>query len=79
MQQRIINRIKSDSHYRTYVGSNAPDLENTPTDAMIVTARQISKTIGANAMAGFSLCGTTVLRASKKRPQVPILALCPFK
>jgi pyruvate kinase len=79
MQQRIINRVESDSHYRTYVDSNAPDPENTPTDAMIVAARQISKTIGAKAMACFSLRGTTVLRASKKRPQVPILALCPFK
>jgi pyruvate kinase len=79
MQQRIINRVESDSHYRTYVDSNAPDPENTPTDAMIVAARQISKTIGAKAMACFSLRGTTVLCASKKRPQVPILALCPFK
>jgi pyruvate kinase len=72
MQQRIINRIESDSHYRTYVGSNAPNPENTPTDAMIVAAWQISKTIGAKAMVCFSLHGTTVLRASKKRPQVPI-------
>lgn len=79
MQQRIINRVESDRHYRTYVDSNAPDPDNTPTDAIIVAARQISKTIGAKAMACFSLRGTTVLRASKKRPQVPILALCPFK
>jgi pyruvate kinase len=79
MQQRIINHVKSDSHCRTYVDSNAPDPENTPTDAMIVAAQQISKTIRAKAMACFSLRGTTVLCASKKRPQVPILALCPFK
>ena len=56
-----------------------PEPENTPTDALIVAARQIAKTIGAKTMACFSLRGTTVLRASKKRPQVPILALCPFK
>lgn len=79
MQQRIINRVESDPHYRNYLDSNAPDPENTPTDAIIVAARQISKTIGAKAIACFSLRGTTVLRASKKRPNVPILALCPFK
>ena len=79
MQQRIINRVESDSHYRTFLDSNAPGPENTPTDAIIVAARQISKTIGAKAIACFSLRGTTVLRASKKRPNVPILALCPFK
>ena len=79
MQQRIINRVESDSHYRTFLDSNAPGPENTPTDAIIVAARQISKTIDAKAIACFSLRGTTVLRASKKRPSVPILALCPFK
>jgi pyruvate kinase len=79
MQQRIINRVESDSHYRTFLDSNAPGPENTPTDAIIVAARQISKTIGAKTIACFSLRGTTVLRASKKRPNVPILALCPFK
>lgn len=79
MQQRIINRVESDSHYRKFLDGNAPGPENTPTDAIIVAARQISKTIGAKAIACFSLRGTTVLRASKKRPNVPILALCPFK
>ncbi len=66
MQQRIINRVESDSHYRTFLDSNAPGPENTPTDAIIVAARQISKTINAKAIACFSLRGTTVLRASKK-------------
>jgi pyruvate kinase len=78
MQQRIINRVESDPHYRAYLDANAPDPEETPTDAMIVAARQISKTIKAKALVSFSLRGTTVLRASKKRPSVPILALCPF-
>lgn len=79
MQQRIINRVEKDAHYRQYMDSNAPDPDSTPTDAIIVAARQIAKTIGAKTIACFSLRGTTVLRASKKRPQVPILALCPFK
>jgi pyruvate kinase len=79
MQQRIINRVESDGHYRKMLEQNAPPPRNTPTDAIIVAARQVCKTINAKAIVSFSLRGTTVLRASKKRPSVPILALCPFK
>lgn len=79
MQQRIINRVEADPHYRSYLKQNAPEPENTPTDAIISAARQISKTINAKAMVCFSLRGSTVSRASKLRPSVPILALCPFK
>jgi len=79
MQQRIINRVESDTHYRSVLNQNEPEPDNTPTDAMIVASRQICKTINAKAIACFSLRGSTVLRASKKRPSVPILALCPFK
>ena len=79
MQQRIINRVESDPHYRSYLNANEPVPDSTPTDAIIVAARQISKTIGAKALVIFSLRGSTVLRASKQRPSVPIMALCPFK
>lgn len=79
MQQRIINRVEGDSHYRTYLEANTHAHDKTPTDAMIVAARQIAKTINAKAIVCFSLRGSTVLRASKKRPSVPIMALCPFK
>lgn len=79
MQQRIINRVEGDVHYRAYLNQNSPQPENTPTDAIITAARGISKTIQAKAMVCFSLRGSTVYRASKMRPTVPILALCPFK
>jgi pyruvate kinase len=79
MQQRIINRVEGDPHYRNYLDSSPVQPDRTPTDAMIVAARQIAKTIDAKAIVCFSLRGSTVNRASKKRPSVPILALCPFK
>ena len=79
MQQRIINRVESDPHYRTFLHTADFFPHQTPADALITAARQISKTIGAKAMVCFSLRGTTVLRASKTRPSVPILALCPRK
>ena len=79
MQQRIINRVEGDSHYRSYINQNSPTPDTTPTDAIITAGRQICSTINAKAMVCFSLRGTTVMRASKMRPSVPILALCPFK
>lgn len=79
MQQRIINRVESDSHYRTYLDNNAPVPGASATDAIINAARHIAKTIHAKAIVSFSLRGSTVLNASKSRPSVPVLALCPFK
>jgi pyruvate kinase len=79
MQQRIINRVESDTHYRTYLNQNAPTPDASATDAVITAAREIAKTINAKAVVCFSLRGSTVSRASKMRPSVPILALCPFK
>jgi pyruvate kinase len=79
MQQRIINRVESDPHYRSYINQHVPIPDTTPTDAIITAGRQICSTINAKAMVCFSLRGTTVSRASKMRPSVPILALCPYK
>jgi len=78
MQQKIINRVEGDRHYIKYLKDNAPPPENTATDSVTVAARQIAETVGAKAIVTFSLRGSTVLRASKKRPSVPIMALCPF-
>lgn len=79
MQQRIINRVESDGHYQGLMHAGDPVPDSTPTDSIIVAARQIAKTIKAKAIVCFSLRGSTVLRASKGRPSVPIMALCPFK
>mmetsp|Transcript_2106 Transcript_2106/g.3020 ORF Transcript_2106/g.3020 Transcript_2106/m.3020 type:complete len:587 (+) Transcript_2106:61-1821(+) len=80
MQQRIINRVESDPHYRSYLDSNTPlTKDENPTDAIIGAARHIAKSIHAKAVVCFSLRGSTVRSASKGRPPVPILALCPFK
>ncbi len=79
MQQRIINRVESDNHYKNVLASNQPSPEETPTDAIIVAARQIADTIRAKSIVCFSLRGSTVLRAAKGRPSVPILGITPFK
>jgi pyruvate kinase len=79
MQQRIINRVESDRHYRSVLASNQPSPDKTPADAIIAAAIQIAGTIQAKSIVCFSLRGSTVLRAAKGRPGVPILAISPFK
>jgi len=81
MQQRIINSVEGDLHYRNSNSLGQTDAipENTPADAIITAAKQIADTIKAKAIVSFSLRGSTVLRAAKGRPGVPILAISPFK
>lgn len=79
MQQRIINRVESDNHYRNQLAQNQPSPDSTPTDAIIAAAKQIADTINAKSIVCFSLRGSTVLRAAKGRPGVPILGISPFK
>jgi len=79
MQQRIINRVESDPHYHQYLKSFEPKHDNTAAAAIILAARQIARTINAKAIVSFTVGGTTALRASKKRPDVPILAISPLK
>ena len=79
MQQRIINRVEGDPHYHQYLQSFEPKHDNTSAAAIILAARQIARTVGAKAIVCFTVGGTTAQRASKKRPDVPILAISPLK
>jgi len=79
MQQRIINRVEGDPHYRGYLDQYKELPGESPTDAIIMAAGQIAQTVKAKAIVAFSLRGSTVLRASKGRPTVPILGITPFK
>lgn len=79
MQQRIINRVESDVHYRSYIDQLSMSKKDTAADAITTAARQIAQTTNAKAIVCFTLKGTTVLRASQERPTVPILGITPFK
>ena len=78
MQQRIINRVESDPHYHQYLQSYNPPQDDSAAAAIILAARQIARTVKAKAIVSFTVGGTTAQRASKKRPDVPILAISPL-
>lgn len=79
MQQRIINRVEGDRHYQQYLQSFEPEHDKSAAAAIILAARQIARTVGAKAIVSFTAGGSTALRASKKRPDVPILAISPVE
>jgi len=80
MQQRIINRVEGDPMYRMMTERNMEQVagwENTATDAVTQAAKQITDTLDAKAIVVFTNTGSTVMRASKLRPRVPILGISP--
>ncbi|CAJ1967230.1 unnamed protein product [Cylindrotheca closterium] len=79
MQQRIINRVESDPHYKKYLQAFDPENDGTAAAAIILAAKQIARTVNAKCIVTFTVGGSTAKRASKKRPDVPIMAVCPLK
>ncbi len=73
MMDRIMATVEQDPFYDPQAG--AP--EATGADALSAAARQVAGTLGASAIATYSVSGKTTLRASRVRPEVPILGLTP--
>lgn len=79
MQQRIINRVESDPHYQQYLKSYQSPADKSAASSLILAAKEIARNVGAKAIVCFTVGGTTAQRASKKRPDVPILAISPLE
>ena len=72
-------RVEADPGYNSQLDTNGNSCSSNPTDAITLAARQVANSIAAKSLVCFTLRGSTVLRASKGRPSVPILAITPFK
>jgi pyruvate kinase len=77
MMDRIVTRVERDPRYRRIMDAEHPDPEATPADAITAAARQVATTISAAAIVTYTTSGSTSLRASRERPDVPILCLTP--
>ncbi|MGB0935582.1 MAG: pyruvate kinase [Alphaproteobacteria bacterium] len=75
MMNRIITKVESDPIYREELNHKRYNPEPTEADAITMAANQVSRTISAKAIVTYTTIGSTTLRASRERPQVPILAL----
>ena len=75
MMDRIIDRVEQDSYWRSLRDASRPTPEHTVADAIADATRQISQTIGARAIAAYTMSGSTALRVARTRPDCPVLGL----
>lgn len=75
MMNRIIHRVERDALYRPLIDAQRREPQPTAEDAITAAAREAAHTVSAVAITTFTATGSTTLRASRERPDVPILGL----
>lgn len=73
----IAREVELDPNYTGIIHAQRSEPEATGADAISLAARQIAETLELCAIVCFTSSGTTGLRASRERAQIPILALSP--
>ena len=73
----IASRIERDPTYSGIIHAQRAEPEATGADAISAAARQIAETLQLSAVVCYTASGTTGQRASRERPNVPIIALSP--
>jgi pyruvate kinase len=76
MQQRVITRVETDPRWKLHTPSAMPS-DGTFSDALMKSACDMARTMKAKAMIVLSESGASVMRCSRERPDVPILAITP--
>lgn len=77
MMDRVAKSVESDPQYRSIIERDETRPETTSADAITLAARQVAETIDAAAIICYTNSGSTGLRASRERPNVPIMVLTP--
>ena len=75
MMDRIIGSVEQDELYRSYLDAYHATAERTSADAITLAAGQVAHILGAAAIVTYTTSGATCLRASRERPDRPILGL----
>ncbi len=77
MMNRIAETVEADPAYRVGIDMQRTEPEPTTADAMMAAAHSVTETIGVASIVCYTTSGSTGLRASRERPNVPILAFTP--
>lgn len=72
---RIIASVERDELYRSYLDAYQAQAERTAADAITLAAEQVAHTLQAAVIVTYTTSGATALRASRERPDRPILGL----
>jgi pyruvate kinase len=75
IMDRICRKVESDPLYRSIIDAQMLPHERTAADAITSAAKDVAKTIGAAAIVTYTSSGSTALKASRERPDVPVLCL----
>ena len=74
---RVAMSIEGEPSYKRMLDRDEATPESTTADAISAAAKQVAKTVLANAIVCYTGSGSTGLRASRERPQAPLLVLTP--
>ncbi|MFB9952494.1 pyruvate kinase [Rhizobium puerariae] len=78
MMASIAREVEKDPLFPSIIYAQRATPEATGADAISLAARQIAETLRLSAIVTYTSSGTTGLRASRERPEVPIIALSPI-
>src|ERR671919_815817 len=75
IMHRILTKVEHDPLYRSYLDAYHAAAEATSADAISAAARQVAGLMASAAIVTYTTSGATALRASRERPEQPILGL----
>ncbi|HSC19390.1 MAG TPA: pyruvate kinase [Rhizomicrobium sp.] len=78
MMDKIAEAAEGDPLYQSLIDATRPPPEETTADAIMDAVHQVTHTIHARAIVTWTKSGSTGLRASRERPEAPIIALTPL-
>ncbi len=78
MMDRIIREVEHDDHYRRLTDAQQSQPRATAADAISHSMRQAAHIVSAKATVIYTHSGSSSIRASRERPEAPILSLTPM-
>jgi pyruvate kinase len=78
MMDKIATAAENDPLYQSLIDATRPPPEETTADAIMDAVHQVTHTVHASAIVSWTKSGSTGLRASRERPEAPIIALTPL-
>ncbi|WP_181706579.1 pyruvate kinase [Chthonobacter rhizosphaerae] len=74
---RVAEEVEKNEYFLSILNAQRPEPQQTGADVISSAARQIAETLGLAAIVCFTSSGATGIRASRERPNTPIIALSP--
>jgi pyruvate kinase len=78
MMDRIAQTVEQDPLHRQIITAQRTEPDPTSADAISAAARQVAETLKLSAIVCYTGSGSTGLRVSRERPDVPVIALTPI-